>query len=70
MAEETDAGVKCPAEGPSGTALAPIRMPVWPIEQLRLSFPRDTMTTVSVRLESERDDLRSSEKEDVDLGEV
>lgn len=33
-------------------------------------FPQDKMNTVSVRLESESDDLRSSEKEDTDLGEV
>lgn len=33
-------------------------------------FPQDKMNIVSVKLESESDDLRSSEKEDVDLGEV
>lgn len=53
-----------------GQCLCPIRMPVWPIQQLCLYFPQDRMNIVSVKLESETDDLRSSEKEDVDLGEV
>lgn len=33
-------------------------------------FPQDKMNIVSVKLESKSDDLRISEKEDADLGEV
>lgn len=39
-------------------------------DPLCLRLPQDAMHIVSAELESKSDDLRSGEKEDIDLGEV
>lgn len=69
IAEETNADIKCPAKGPSGTIFAPVP-DASVTNSATVSFSWIKMNIVSVKLESESDDLRSSEKEDTDLGEV